>query len=232
MNLGQVSCGGRPSNGGELVRRILVTLGVILSVAGCGNGSPDSSKTTDAASGTTSTAAAPTQRVLAEKELTAALLGVQELPPGYSQDPPTAKPVNKTFCDYKPAFEEKIYVERGFTKGGGLSSEFLRVGLRQYADADQAKAAFKSMTDALATCNGEMWEGSKMTYAPMSAPKVGDGAVGVKMNSDGTDLLLFFALDGPVLVNTGGGGLMNANADEVINLLKAQVNKYEASAES
>lgn len=190
----------------------------MLSLAACGSGATDSSKTTNASTGTTTSAApAPAQRILSEQELTNALLAVQELPPGYSQDPPTPNP-HKTFCDYKPPFEEKIYVDRSFTKGGGLSSEVLSVGLRQYADADQAKAAFKALTDALATCTGETWNGSKLTYAPMSAPKVGDGAVGVKMNSDGTDLLQFFALDGPVLVNTGGGGLMNANADEVISL--------------
>lgn len=157
---------------------------------------------------------------------------MQDLPPGYSQDPPEEKTPNKTFCDYKPAFEEKNYVERGFTKGGGLSSELLRVGLRQYADADQARASFRSLTDALTTCTGEIYNGSKMTYAPISAPKVGDGSVGVKITSDGNSLLSFFALDGPVLVKVGGGGLINANADEVISVLEAQVKKYQASVAS
>jgi hypothetical protein len=212
------------------LRRILATLALILLVAGCGDSSAtDSSRTTTASTGTAAPVA-PAQRFLSEIELTEALLGIQDLPAGYSQDSPSDKPVDKTFCDYKPAFQEKTYVERDFTKGGGLSSEFLKVGLRQYANADQARASFKSLTDALATCTGEMYNGSKMTYAPMSAPKVGDGSIGVKITADGTALLSFFAVDGPVLINTGGGGLMNANADEVINLLKAQVTKYEASA--
>lgn len=212
------------------MRRILVTLALILLVAGCSaGGATESSRTTTASTGTAAPAA-PAPRVLSEIELTEALLGVQDLPAGYSQDPPSDKPATKTFCDYRPAFQEKTYVERDFTKGGGLSSEFLKVGLRQYADAEEARASFKSLTDALATCTGEMYIGSKMTYAPMSAPKVGDGSIGVKITADETALLSFFALDGPVLINTGGGGLMNANADEVINLLRAQVAKYEASA--
>jgi hypothetical protein len=211
---------------GISVRRNLATIALILSVGGCGD-----SGTTDA-SITTTASTAPAQRLLSEKELNEALLGVEDLPAGYSQDPPSDEPASKTFCDYKPAFEEKISVARYFTKGGGLSSEILKVSLRQYADADQARASFKSMTDALGSCTGETHNGSKLTYAPMSAPKVGNDSVGVKINADGTDLLSFYAVDGPVLINTGGGGLMNANADEVINLLKAQINKYEASAES
>ena len=139
---------------------------------------------------------------------------------------------DKTFCDYKPAFREKTYVKRDFSKGGGVPTEFLKVGLRQYADADQARAAFKSLTDALATCTGETYNEHNLTYAPASAPKVGAGSVGVKITADGTDLLSFFAVDGPVIVNTGGGGLVNANADEVIKSLESQVKKYEALAKS
>lgn len=221
------------ANTGGLVRRILVTLALVLSVAGCGaGGGSKSSGTTTTPTGTSSTAAA-TQRLLSEKALTEALLGLQDLPPGYSQDPPSVAGAPKTFCDYVPPFQEETRVKREFTKGGGLSAEFLSVGLRQYADADQAGASFKALTNALASCTHESYRGTKLTYAPMSAPKLGTGSIGIKITSDGgPDLLQFFAVVGPVLVNTGGGGLMNANADEVVNLLKAQVNKYEASAES
>ena len=64
----------------------------------------------------------------------------------------------------------------------------------------------------------------------MSAPNVGDGSLGVKITAGDTGLLQFFAVVGPVLVNTGGGGLLNANANEFMGLLDAQVNKYRASA--
>jgi hypothetical protein len=215
------------------VQRILVTLALMLSVAGCGAGGGSDSSGTTTAPTSTAAIAPPTQRLLSEKELTEALLGLQDVPAGYSQDPPSEAGTPKTFCDYVPPFQEKTGVKRGFTKGGGLSAEFLSVGLRQYADADQAKASFKALSDALASCTTETYGGTKLTYAPMSAPKVGTGSIGIKITSEGgPDLLQFFAVAGPVLVNTGGGGLMNANADEVINLLKAQVNKYEASAES
>ncbi len=167
---------------------------------------------------------------MSKEELNNALLGVQSLPPGYSQDPPAAEGPNKTFCDYVPPFEESIKARRDFTKGAGLSAEILSVGLRQYANADQAKASFDALVNALGSCTGETFNGVQQTYAPMSAPNVGEGSVGVKIADDNTGLLQFFAVVGPVLVNTGGGGLMNANADEIMSLLEAQVDQYRASA--
>ena len=213
------------------MRRILVALALTLSVAGCGGGTSDTSGATTASSGTT-TPTAPTYRLLSEEELTEALLGLQELPAGYSQDPPVDEGTGKTFCDYPPPFQEKIRVRQDFTKGAGLSAELLSVGLRQYADADQAMASFEALTNALASCTSFTRDGVKSTYAPISAPKVGEGSVGVKITNDLTNVLQFFAVVGPVLINTGGGGLMNANADEVMGLLDAQVNKYGASADS
>ena len=64
----------------------------------------------------------------------------------------------------------------------------------------------------------------------MSAADVGDGSVGVKITADNTTLLQNFALVGTTLVSTGGGGLMNADADQVSSLLKAQVEAYKTAA--
>lgn len=172
----------------------------------------------------------PAYRILSADELNGALLGIEDLPPGYSQDPPEDNNTNKTFCDYTPPFLEQVKVRRDFTKGGGLSAELVSLGVRQYATPEEAKASFDAMTTALASCPGETYQGSKMTYTPMSAPKVGDASVGIKVNIDGTDVLQTFALVGPAVINTGGGGLMNANADEVLGLLDAQVNSYVAAA--
>lgn len=208
--------------------RALANLALAMLVAGCGH-SGTSQSGSPAASATT-TSAAPAYRILPKGELAKALLELQELPPGYSQDPPAAEGPSKTFCDYRPPFEESLRVRRDFTKGGGMSAEYLSLGLRQYANADQAKASFDALTNALKTCTGETYNGVQSTYAPMSAPKVGDGSVGVKITAGDTGLLQFFAVAGPVLINTGGGGLLNANANEVMSLLGAQVDKYRAAA--
>lgn len=211
-----------------MLRILMAILAIILSASGCGDSGSSRGNTASPKGATT--AASPTYRILTKEELNKALLGLQDLPAGYSQDPPEDERAGKTFCDYKPPFEETIRVRRDFTKGSGLSAELLSLGFRQFADADQAKASFDAMTKALTSCTGETYNGVKSTYAPMSAPKVGDGSVGVKITAGDTGLLQFFALVGPVLINTGGGGLMNANADEVIRLFKAQVDRYETSA--
>jgi hypothetical protein len=49
--------------------------------------------------------------VLDKPDLEAALLGIQDMPPGYSQDPPN-EPSTKTFCDYKPPVQEDALVRR------------------------------------------------------------------------------------------------------------------------
>jgi hypothetical protein len=212
------------------MRRILVTVVLALSVAGCGDSGVSDSVGSEAVSSGTTTTAVPTFRILSKEDLTNALLRLQDLPAGYSQDPPTSEVSGKTFCDYVAPFQESIRVRQDFTKGSGLSAELLSVGLRQYADADQARASFEALEKALASCTGETYNGVEQTYALMSAPKVGEGSVGVKITAGGNGLLQFFAVVGPVLINTGGGGVMNANADEVMNLLEGQVDKYRASA--
>lgn len=221
----------RTSDGGNLMGRALASLGlVVLLVAGCGHSGTSQSSGSPAAL-TATTAAAPAYRILPKEELAKALLDLQDLPPGYSQDPPAAEGPSKTFCDYPPPFEESVRVRRDFTKGGGMSAEYLSLGLRQYANADQAKASFDALANALKTCTGETYNGVQSTYAPMSAPKVGEGSLGIKITAGDTGLLQFFAVVGPVLINTGGGGLLNANANEVMSLLEAQVNKYRAGAQ-
>lgn len=154
--------------------------------SGGSNAGTDKGTGTASATPTPAKPTAPAYRTLGKPALTKALLGVQDMPPGYSQDPPSPASPNKTFCDYKPPFTEKVYVSRDFTKGGGLSAELLGVGLRQYASAKQAKAAFTALTDALETCTGETYQGTKLTYAPMSTAKIGDGSVGIKITADNT----------------------------------------------
>ena len=205
----------------------------LLFLTACGSSTSAKESETGSDGGDVSESAVPDRpsyKILNKKALKGALVGVDRLPAGYSQDPPTDAGRNKYFCDYKPPFTEKVEVFRDFTKGGGLSAELLRVGLRQYANTDQAKAAFDALVKTLETCTEETYDGTKLTYAAMSAPKVGDRAVGVKITADETTLPQNFALVGPTLVSSGGGGLMNANADEIANLLKDQAKAYRSAA--
>lgn len=213
------------------------------SASACGGGSSDGPGSRDdpsaqaqgkstqeeGTSGSATESSALSYEVLPEADLEAALLTIQDVPVGYSQDPPVA-PTTKTFCDYKVPFTETAFVRRDFTKGGGMSSEFFSVGLRQYESEDQAQESFDALVNALSTCTGETYNGAELAYAPLAPPKVGDGSVGVQITADGVVLLQNFALVGPSIVSTGGGGLIQSDADEIASLLGDQVETYQAAA--
>lgn len=222
-------------------RTVIGSVALLVLLAGCGgksesagqaastdNTSPEVSASVTA----TPSPAKPDHATLSKADLTDALLHITDLPAGYSQDPPSKPTPGHRFCNYKSPFQEKVTARHDFTKGGGMSSQILSLSLRQYENPDQSKTAFAAMTKALDTCHSEIYEGSKLTYALMSAPKVGDDTVGVRITSDGTTILQNFALVGPTLVSTGGAGLMSVDADEVAGLLKDQVNSYDAAATS
>jgi hypothetical protein len=219
-------------------RTAIASTALFVLLAGCGGNSESAGEagSTDSTPGVSGSAAPepspakPDYATLSEGDLTDALLDINDLPAGYSQDPPSKPTPNHTFCNYKTPFDEKVKVRRDFTKGGGMSSQVLSVSLRQYKNADQAKTAFAAMTKALDTCHTETYQGSKLTYALMSAPEVGDDTIGVRMTADGTTILQNFALIGPTLVSTGGAGLTSVDADEIAGLLEDQVTAYDAAA--
>lgn len=213
-------------------------VGCLLSACGDGEGrsAPRSSASSSTAGGDTadpSASATPTEpsyELLSKAGLRKALLKLDDLPPGYSQDPQSQDNGNKTFCDYKPPAVEKVRVRRDFVKGAGMSAELVSVILRQFGSPDEAKAAWQALTTALRTCKSEVYDGSKLTYSKLSAPKLGDASLGLKIEVDDYALLQNFVLSGPVMVSAGGGGLMNADADVVAQVLEAQVKRYVAKA--
>lgn len=219
---------------------LIASMLVACLLAGCGDGEDRSSSKSSASSSTTgsdtasptasSTPDEPSYRILGAVGLRKALLKLDDLPPGYSQDPQSEDNGNKTFCDYKPPFVEKVRVRRDFVKGAGMSAELVSVILRQFGSPDEAKAAWQALTTALKTCKSEVYDGSHLTYSKLSAPKLGDASLGLKIEVDDYALLQNFVLSGPVMVSAGGGGLMNADADVVAQVLEAQVERYVASA--
>jgi prefoldin subunit 5 len=171
------------------------------------------------------------ERLLTKAQLRDAIVGIEDLPTGYSVDRDQASGEgNKTFCDYKVPHREKIKVFTDFIKGGGLSTELIVANLRQYASSAAAKESFSALTNTLKTCRSERSQGETVHYTLMSAPRLGDGSVGVRIEYDEGTNLSFFVLDGPVLINVGAGGVLNVDADKVASILKRQVRAYENSA--
>ncbi len=213
---------------------VLAPMLLLASCAGntsTGAAKPSKMTSTPSESASTPTAveSRPTYVPLSKRKLAAALAGIEDLPPGYSQDPPTP-PTNKTFCDYKPRFTPSHRVSRDFTKGGGLSSEFLRFALYQYSTPEEAKGQLAQTRRVLKSCKEEIVDGTELTYALMSAPDLGDDSLGVSIDVDGSTLVQNYALVGPTIVVTAGGGLMSTNADLVVELLVDQVKRYTRAA--
>lgn len=220
---------------------LALTLSTVLLVAGCGG---DAEEPSDSNSATTTQSdtpastsptpeepAAPEYQVLDKADLEGALLTIQDMPPGYSQDPPT-EPSDKTFCDYKEPVQEDVLVRHDFSKGGGMSAELDSVSIRQFKSPEDASKAFDALADVVNTCPGDTIDGTEAKYTPMSAPKVGDGSVGIRIEADQFTILQNFILVGPSIISAGGAGLTNINSDQVTQLVEAQVKKYENAATS
>ena len=104
-----------------------------------------------------------------------------------------------------------------------MSAELISITLRQFKSVEEASAAWNAMTETLNTYKGELHEGTKFTYSPMSAPKLGDASTGLQVDAHGVTLLQNFVLVGPDMISGGGGGLMNAADDTIAKLLETQL---------
>ena len=154
------------------------------------------------------------------------------MPTGYGEDPDTEEGDEniKRYCDYRQPFEATTIAKTGFVKGGGLSSEFIQVALRQYDDAKKAAASFKSLVDTMDTCKQDTIDGDKVTFSVLSMPDLEDASIGIATSSDDVNIPQFFVLAGPTMISVGGGGLMGADSDMLVDLLKDQIGAYKKVA--
>lgn len=208
----------------------------MLALSGCGSSDAPAAAPTSVASATpgvapsTAEPVTPSFDLLDEAGLEGALLTVQDMPDGFSQDPPSDQGPDKNFCDYKVPHDTLIRVRRDFTKGSGMSAEVASTGIRQYASDSDAKDSFDALVEAMNTCTGETYQGEKLTYSVTKAPDLGAGSIGIRIESEAATILQNFVLVGPTLVNTGIAGLTGTDFDTGINLLKAQVARYSREA--
>lgn len=216
------------------MKSTLLAVTVALFLTGCGGGSDDPnvrSGSTASSTPSKTTPVAPRYKILGESDLEDALLGVQDLPTGFSQDAEATPETGKTYCDYK-AVKEEDKVTRDFTKGGGMSTEAATLILRQYKDSATAKRAFDALSKTIETCRDDSIDGSAAKHSVMGAPKVGEASIGIRTDVEGATALSNFALVGPVMVNAGMIGLTSTDADEAAQLLVKQVDAYAAAAKN
>lgn len=167
----------------------------------------------------------PEYQELTERQLRAALLTIDDLPPGYSADPPDEGESIAKYCGAKPD-KAPTRVGQDFTKGGGFTVELSSVGLSQYPSAEIASSNLERLRQGLATCPGETVEGEKVTYAVMSTPKLEHPTLGIRVSAENYTVLLNVAQVGPTVVYSGAGGVTTADADLAAQLLEQQVDAY------
>ncbi|WP_406045515.1 hypothetical protein OG799_14195 [Micromonospora sp. NBC_00898] len=218
-------------------RSMAVVMAASLALTGCGAESPRPEPAASGASAPTTapapepSPAAPTYKILGKAALTKALLPLNAIPTGYSEDESdSSDSSDKTFCNYRQPYVAKVKVSKSYQKGGGLSAQLILVSLRQYASPAQAKASFDKMAKTLETCRKDTSDGQKVSYALMNLPDVGEKSLGVRIELQGGTALQGFALVGPTLVTTGTAGVMSADADVVADLLGKQVDRYSTAA--
>jgi hypothetical protein len=216
--------------------------------AGCGGSDDAGDGAGPSASASRGTTSSPTENVidepsvpaepeykkLSKAELEDALLSINELPAGYARDPSGDGPTDDddTYCGYKPPAQPDVKVRHDYLKGGGLSASLLSFSIGQYDSEDGPQGYLDDFAKQLDKCTSENLDGETVKYALMSAPQVGDQAMGVRVEGDAYTLAADMAKVGPVLIVVGGGGLMDLNVDQINDLFEKQVEKYLEAAKN
>lgn len=213
------------------MKAVIVAVLLALAVSGCEGGSedvatkprPETPSVTLAPSTPAPTQEEPEVRLLSKSALAEALAGLSDMPPGFTKDTKTTEG-NKYFCDYKLPFEERFRATGSFSNDA--DGQYVTPVLREFKSANEASASFAALVKIIGTCKTEKVDGSTLNYSEMSAPRLGDGAIGVQIKVDGYTLMQNFVLSGPTIVSTGGVGV---TAAQISKILQRQVDKYAAA---
>jgi hypothetical protein len=210
------------------MKRLVSICFLLLLLAACGTTSgrplPDESATTKPS-------ATSEKSALSQQELRDIVLPVTLMPDGFRVDPRTdGVESDDTFCDFQQPYRSSGYAEGGFVKGSGLTSHFILITLRAYADEDQATASFEALRTALKTCKTDTIDGKEVTYSSLSAPALGDASVGVGANISGLSSPQYFTRSGRTVIGVSGTGLGGPSTAVLTEVLRDQVSRYERRA--
>jgi hypothetical protein len=170
-----------------------------------------------------------------EDQLRESLLTLDDMPEaGFTISEVDESRERTYYCDYQPPVDPTEVVTSEFEKTEGLSFFLVRSNVDQFASADDARAQIDKAAEVLETCREGEIDGTKQTYAVMSAPKLGEETLAVKieMTIDGIDVVMhqFYVLSGTALLQTSAavGGMAFPDADVSSDLTKTQFEKYQA----
>ena len=171
-------------------------------------------------------AAKPTTQYkrLTKAQLDQVLLTIDDLPPGYSADPKDESNGTAKYCGSAPPnAPTKSKAGQDFTKGGGLGSELASASVVQYSSPAEASRIFRKLSLGPGDMQGRVCRRRSVTYELKSAPKTGYPTLGFRVTGEGYAVFLNIAQVGPSLVNSGSGGVTNADADLAASLVTQQI---------
>lgn len=214
--------------------KLLAGLALTAALVGCSN---DSSEDADKpATETTTSSSTPPETPTSsaseavrysEEQLRESLLTLDDMPEaGFTVSEVDESRERTYYCDYQPPAEPTEVVTSEYEKAEGLSFFLVRSNVDQFASADDARSQFEKAAEVLKSCREGEIDGTKQTYAVMSAPKLGEDTLAVKIELTINDIDVvmhqLYVLSGTALLQTSAavGGMTFPNADVTSDLAR------------
>jgi hypothetical protein len=218
-------------------------LPALVSCGGNGDKADDavSEPTTQAASHSSPPAdPTPATKQLSEAELNKVLPTLDDMPAGFSpsKDDSDDEDSKGFLCgaDFNGVKLRNAKASVDYGAQEGLSAQQMTFAVSQYDSPEQVEEQVQQFADVVDTCDVFTSDGDTYTVTPMSAGRIGDHTVAVKMttNSEGFDVTVNAIIvgTGPSLVAalSASAGLTGSSVADLVRLTGETVNQYESAA--
>ncbi len=186
-----------------------------------------------ALTGCASTSAGQLQ-ALDQSELTAALLPVESLPPGFNtHETLETESSTGSYCNYATennVAQADLVAARYYSKGIDKGAVIVRSTLRQYASADDAASTFAALTETMQACTEGQVNGETASFSVATADPVGEKSIVINTVTPSSSLQSGYSLNGPVITIVTNGGATTSYPELTASLLPKQVDAYVTAA--
>ena len=183
----------------------------------------------------------PESKQLTKAELKEVLPGLDDMPAGFSpsKDDSADDEDSKGFlcgADFNGDKERNAKASVDFAAQEGLSAQQVSFGISQYDSPEVVEEQVQEFADIVGTCDKFTSEGDTYSLTPMSAGRIGDRTVAVRMttNTDGFDVTVNVIVvgTGPSLVTSlsASAGQTGSGVSDLVRLTGETVGRYESAA--
>jgi hypothetical protein len=230
------------------VIRIALIVLLLPALAACGSDGDKSDEAgrrstlhTSTSGSSPSMARTPEAKQLSQAELKAVLPSLEDLPAGYSpsQDDAGDDEDSKNFlcgADFRGAEGRNAKASTDYSAKEGLSAQQMTFAISQYDSPQVVKRQLQQFDNVVNKCDRFTSDGDTYTLAPMSAGRIGERTVAVKMTtkSEGFDVTINVIVvgTGPSLVTTlsANAGVAGSTVGGLVRLTGETVDRYKSAA--